>query len=384
MAAPAKTWDALLAEEFNLDEHTMSHLRSPYPEGIGVSSHDDFANLFCSEAEIGDIVKTFDRVENKLLATTRLRKAWTSTKAALAAKEIMAKSPSEEYDVLPSAELESLQTIFHKRYKLAWPADIEPSDLLVSRITREIEKRGLSLISLDSVRTLAHYQQSSRKKISLGGEVNLMLEEYSSEQATMTNNVSGILAALFTLLVAYARAGAKARDDVMKEETRSDPSTMFVEAPLDVLLRYHSRAAKAAAMYRGPDLAAWLRGTDLEERRKWIEEMRTSKATLGEVAQKVYNNREIFWSPPTVATAHPPKEDSPSKRQKAEASSQSTGSAEATRLRSGDEICGAFNSRKGCQGNCGKQHVCSRITRNGRACGMRNHCSLECRNPKLS
>ena len=383
MASSARTWDKLLAEEFNLDEQTMSHLIRPFPEGIGVASHDDFVNIFCSEAEIGEIVKTFDRVPNKLLATTRLRKAWTSTRAAMAAKSIMAKSPAEENDVLPSAELESLQTVFHKRYKLSWPADIEPSDLLVSRITREIDKRSMSLISLDSVRTLAHHQQSSRKKISLGGDVNLMLEEHSTDQSATTTNVSGILAALFTLLVAYARAGAKPREGITKEETRSDPSTMFVEAPLDVLLRYHSRAAKAAAMYRGPDLAAWLRTTDLEERRKWIEEMRTSKATLGEVVQKVYNNREIFWSPPTAATSQPPKEGSPTKRQKAETKSQAMGTSEALYLRTGDDICSAYNSKKGCQGSCGKQHVCSRVSRNGRLC-MQSHSSLECRNHRPS
>ena len=47
----------------------------------------------------------------------------------------------------------------------------------------------------------------------------------------------------------------------------------------------------------------------------------------------------------------------------------------------GEKICPDFNLGK-CEAPCknGLLHVCNVFCRRNRACGMRNHCALDCRN----
>ena len=373
-AAPAgaKPWIQALKDEYSLDDATVAHLVDPWPDGIGITSLTEFCALFASEEDVGEQVKTFDKVNNKPLMTARLRNAWNSSREAKARITARPTLAVDDLEVLPQAELDSLSDQFHKRYKLQWPADIEPSDALTSRLSREMERRTLSLISLESVKTLAHYHSRAPKKIQVSQGVNLQLDEAEDTSRSATT-VSGMLASLFTLMIAYARAGSRPREGAPEAATedKTASSTQFVLVPLDVMLRYHARVAKAAADYRGPDLAAWLKTTDQDERRRWIEEARTTKCTLGEIVAKVSEQREIFWHP-----APAEEEQSPSKRHRSTQPTQDV-------LRDGTPLCIAYNSKKGCnKPNCQMLHACSKKTRSGRPCGMKNHNATICHNPK--
>ena len=48
------------------------------------------------------------------------------------------------------------------RYKMTWPPEIAPADVLISRIVRELEKCTLSVQMVLKVRTQAHQQRDVR------------------------------------------------------------------------------------------------------------------------------------------------------------------------------------------------------------------------------
>eukprot|EP00972_Heterocapsa_arctica_P023137 3407084-Heterocapsa_arctica.AAC.1 len=64
----------------------------------------------------------------------------------------------------------------------------------------------------------------------------------------------------------------------MKSETPA-----FVECPLDIMLRYHHRATRQAALVNPRDALEWLTRRDKEERTLWVDKHRSSASTFGSV-----------------------------------------------------------------------------------------------------
>eukprot|EP00971_Amphidinium_carterae_P332759 6467071-Amphidinium_carterae.1 len=121
-------------------------------------------------------------------------------------------------------------------------------------------------------------------------------EEDTVPQQTVTQ----YLALHHTLMLAYARAGVSPVDpQPSSPESFEADSTDYVQAPLDVLLKFHSRLKLCASqMQHSAASLAWLQARDEEERQQWVEVHRSTSLTLGKIVKQVYHQREAMWMVP--------------------------------------------------------------------------------------
>ena len=136
--------------------------------------------------------------------------------------------------LLPQPDLDDLDNRFWSRYKVRYPAWVKPGDLLVSRLSREIGKRLLTVQDVWKTRTLLHQKRSKQKK-TVVGEVTLMMGE-AEEPDPVTHDLGTYLQLLFTLMLGYALAGDQPHPSPpTTPELRSSVSTTYVLVPLDVV-----------------------------------------------------------------------------------------------------------------------------------------------------
>ena len=168
--------------------------------------------------------------------------------------------------------------------------------------------------------------------------------------------------------------------------------------------------------YSDYDVLKWLERHDTDERAIWVEQYRTSNKTMGQVIKAVMELRESSWEPPEAVqargggqpgssndntptrtrnvrqqaqrTSHPLRtptkgNHNPGQKNKQWGNVDGLDGPQVFELRDGKKICMEFN-RGGCSKRCPKDmvHICSKMLRNGRACGMRNHCSRDCKNKR--
>ena len=79
----------------------------------------------------------------------------------------MKRKGADEQDLdtmLSQQELDSLDAKFFQRYKMTWPPEFAPGDLLVSRISKELSKRLLSVREVFKVRNQAMQNRATTKK----------------------------------------------------------------------------------------------------------------------------------------------------------------------------------------------------------------------------
>ena len=63
------------------------------------------------------------------------------------------------------------------RYKTIWPPEVAPSDLLLSRLVRELGKRLLSVKEVLKVKTQAQQQRMSRERTKMGEGIEIITGE---------------------------------------------------------------------------------------------------------------------------------------------------------------------------------------------------------------
>eukprot|EP00971_Amphidinium_carterae_P346958 6488727-Amphidinium_carterae.1 len=135
---------------------------------MGVESLEDFKYLFTTEAEISPaVIDNITDLERKPLMAARLRQAWHSVQTAQSLADAQRKRGREAEDLdalLPEQDLTNLKTLFWSRYKLDFSVSTEPSDFLISRISRELQKRLLQVHSVWRTKTLTHQLKQERKK----------------------------------------------------------------------------------------------------------------------------------------------------------------------------------------------------------------------------
>ena len=196
-------------------------------------------------------------------------------------------------------------------------------------------------------------------------------------------------------MIALARAGCTKREGApTAPETERSDSTDYVEAPLDVLMKYHVRLVRSAAEAPQSNALAWIQQRDEEERALWVERFRHSALPLGKIVKELCEQRGHMWevcqAPGTSAavgagarTPPPPSVPQSFPARAAERSKKDGGGSlkMATHLKNGKEICRNFNRGK-CSEPCPRDllHVCAAyVSKSGRVCGMRNHTAQECR-----
>ena len=368
-----------LEAEYKLPAAVTKHLL----DVLGLETLDDFANLFTDPSEVDSIITSqIPNLDRKVLATSRIRQAWSGVKQARA-QDLLVKQKAgvpEDFDeLLPQPELDELEQAFWTRYHLRYAPEVEPADLLVSRLSKEMSKRLLTVRSVWQTRTMTHQLSTSRKRRKISENLEFVERE---PDVNITQDLQTYLELLHTLCIAYARAGVRAIGDrsTAPESRLSDPAD-YVEAPLEIMLRYHHRAQTQARLLPPAQALRWLQKRDEDERTLWVEKSRTTAAPFGRIVQEAFERREAVWDTP------PPPTGAPRQQQQAAASqSASLGGAlppAVGNARDGGATCPAFQ-RGQCREPCPQKrsHVCASLLTTGKICGMKNHGADRCFNRK--
>ena len=366
-----------------------------------------------SQAE-DKVIKNVADLSQKELMASRLRQAWVASKEAAATGAVKKKQAVAEQDLdtlIDASDLKRMAERFWGRYKLRYDLDSKPSDYLVSRLYKEFSTRMLQVHPVFKVKTLSHQLMQEKKRRKLGDCIEIIETQGSSVK--IRESMHSYLELHFTLMLGFALAGIERVPSAPPPDTEdaSKCSTQYVQAPFDLLMRYHSRLRKAAAaMGSSKDILAWVRRKDEEERQLWVEKHRSTILTVGQVILAVFNQRANLWEVPehidqgkafsssSASGDEQPRAGNPvrKKRKKNKATAggkgqrqqqqnqtqpdnrqQQTGKRKAKALdsmRSGKEICRQYNLGK-CKDPCkrGFLHCCNLELpgKPGVACGKR-------------
>jgi hypothetical protein len=193
--------------------------------------------------------------------------------------------------------------------------------------------------------------------------------------------VHNYLQCLLTLLIAYSIAGCKLRADAPNTENKGTDSTRVVQCPLDTLMRYYYRVQdRSHRLGSSANALQWLRQHDEAERGCWVDRIRNSDETLGEIVHSVFTTREAMWEIPL--TAPPQRTPEPKGLGKGAGPGGATTPPNTVRekvvtdwakgagaLRDGTELCKAYNRGQCRTPKCPRAHKCNVVKPSGRICG---------------
>ena len=390
VAAPAPAVDSPselfgnLAKQFNWHASIAKYV----VESCQMESLEDFAFSLNSREDASKLVaKIRDCPEElQMVQSGRVARAWEGVKEALAQAQAAGKRDIDadgDLDrVLDQKQLDSLDDVFWARMKATFPPAVEPSDFLKSRLHREVSRRLLSVRDVWSVRTLDHQMRTRKRREELGPNL-IFYSEGDDADIVYERSVSQYLRCLRTLLIGYAKGGAIIRPGAPAVERRGDDSTLFVEVPYDVMLKYYFRAERQVARVSPPEQLAWLTAVDEAERSEWVDLFRNSSMTLGEVIKTVFVQRESMWHVLPEKRAAAPgntlmdatNNEKRPRTTKAIAVPNGWGSS----FKDGRTVCIRYNQNL-CSGECpdGNLHVCAKLVAKGRVCGSKEHRAMNC------
>ena len=115
-------------------------------------------------------------------------------------------SVAELDDLLEEGTLREVKVQFWKRYKVKYPVEVNPSDQLLSRCYREMEKRLLTVYDVWKVKTLRHQVMTTKKRKQVGTDLYMFEDE--AEVKPEAHGVEKYLAMLHTYLLALSIAGS--------------------------------------------------------------------------------------------------------------------------------------------------------------------------------
>ena len=353
----------VLALNFSLNDKVVEELLK-----VGVRNLEEFRFLFEDEAEVGAFVAKIGLGDEATIQTARLRRAWTATRVYFSqVEQDRSKVALADLDsLLEESELRDAKQAFWRRYRLRFPAEVHPSDAVVSRVSRELSKRMLCLFNVWKVRSLQFQLGTSQKKRRLGD--GLFTEEAETEES-YTADCDTYLNKLHTLLIAYSLAGCQPIPgvaDATKEQTLGADSTEYVEVPLDTMLQYFYRAKRAVSGMPVNKRLAWLQARDSDERSEWVTKFR----------EHVVSDNQ------SVAAHSEPSRGGPQARIRIQVPAgpgyqwQANREADEGWLR----LCEGFNKGTCSNKNCGNgAHRCSVILRAERVCGSPAHPAAKCK-----
>jgi hypothetical protein len=270
----------------------------------------DFRDYFTDEKEIAAFVagKESSEMPEQKLRISRVRQAWTAVRQhGLHSDNCSTISTVAGLDdVLDEATLRQVKVQFWKRYKSAYPAEVLPSDQLLSRCYREMEKRLLTVYDIEKVESFLHQVMTAKPRMKPGADLCTIKESWKRYwrrgqwrwQQPGNNGVDKYLAMLYSYLLALAIAGSSKIQGAPTEEALGTDSTKFVKVPWDVLQAYYFRAYRSAMSLPEVSRLAWLKERDVAERAVWASQFRGSDESLGQVVQSVMERRGAHWDIP--------------------------------------------------------------------------------------
>ncbi|CAJ1395393.1 unnamed protein product, partial [Effrenium voratum] len=212
----------------------------------------------------------------------RLKHAWASTITQESQQVTAGLDPLNEDELLPATQLTDIRAAFHKRYKMSFVPEQLPSDCLLSKLRRAIQRRNievLEVIDLWSVRAIYNQRMGMAKKRKIA-----WVEQAGDKEidVRVERSCQSWLDLLHTYCLGLAMAG--------EQETSTSSSLRYVQVPWDVTFKYHWRA-RAVASKMGDGCLARLILLDQQERSEW----ESSTSSLGEVIAEVYQLRDVHW-----------------------------------------------------------------------------------------
>ena len=358
------------------------------PGGLGCVGVNDFMYAATDEAGVADLVRMINGVTNIHQQISRVKQAWVALRQAYSDQEALKRKRQDDTDLdslLQQPVLDSLSDMFHARCHLTLPPHLAPSDALVSRLAKELDKRVLSVRDVWKSRTLEHQLKRQKRKTQITSSFPLVQDD-DDEDVSVQRTVHNYLELLHTLLLAYGIAGVNRLPMAPAAELRTTDSTTCVQAPLDILMRYFWRAQRQVHMLPHNRQLMWLTTKDEQERSKWVDIYRNSGLELGQVVSQVFSQREAMWeidqevpSPKRgQAAGGEGGKGSGGKAPPAKSTSSASGSGTgqlktASTFKDGTTVCAGYNSSKGCNDKkCQDKHLCAVVLPSGRVCGGRH------------
>lgn len=342
--------------------------------------------FFCEDEK--DVVGTFvtpiqDKLTNSRLDAARLKMAWAAIGAAEKAKETTAAEgiTLDEEELLPQSSLATIRETFWKRYHWLPPPEQQPSDKLLSKLTRALHKRSLEVMNVFSVKTLFNQRSNpSTKRVKVAH--NLWIGSTGDDEVQPVENWSTYLDQLLVYLIGLAMAGAYAlQPPPTTPESLATESFSYVEFPWDLAWKYHFRAGQCVRRYPESVRLSVISSLDLQERAEWAQRFANGSDPLGAVVHKVFLERATHWSQVPLVTseggvsARPPE---PALPPAPKGPSAGVDQAFAEKLRDGTSLCQAWQKGKCPQqkerGCAQGQHRCARELNSGRVCGDPRTC----------
>ena len=312
-----------LSIDFGFDDKVMGlFLESP------MNSLADFRNYFTNENEIAAFVvgeASSEEPEQKL-RISRVRQAWTAVRQHGLHSDNCSTTSSVAGldDLLDETTLRQIKVQFWKRHKSAYPAEVLPSDHLLSRCYNEMEKRLLTVYDIEKVESLLHQVMTTKPRMNPGAYLCTIKESWKRYwrrgqwrwQQLGNNEVDKYLAMLYSYLLALAIAGSGRMQGAPADELPGTDSTKFVKAPWDVLQVYYFRAHRSVMSLPEVSRLAWLKEKDVAERAVWVSQFRGSDESLGRVVQSVMDRMSAHWDVPTqgrcgLSSPFPPSQPPP-------------------------------------------------------------------------
>ena len=307
--------------------------------------------------------------------------------------------------MLPESELKSLRDRFHGRYKMTFSPEDDAPDKLVSRLSKELAKRDLTLKDIWSVQSLSARQKATKMRTEVAPGLTWAeddVEFHGYRSATAYLNL------LQTYMIGLSKAGVLKLDTPVDPEVMGTPTIKVVAVPLDTALRYVSRARRVVETIISNNRLSWLEATHTQEAEMWIYKYKNSESPLGKIIEEVMVERSIFWTPPESITIKSQLAAKGQGRGKGAGKSKprfNSGKGKGKReirsspqfkqrdddvqvrsnkrwlkqLYNGDWLCAEFQKNKCPNKNgCSKgKHLCALEVKPGVACG-RNHPATQC------
>lgn len=366
-----------LADKIKLPEGLVVFMSTD----LGMETMSDFVNFVADANGLDGSIrqKVPDEFKNNGLVLSRLRQAWREAAARESGREEQLRKGVDAVDLdspLDEAVTASLYETFTKHYKFTLSVSRCPSDVMLGRVKREIDRGLFTVISLKRVRDLAStYEGHANRVINLGG-ARLDLGHRADVEVSIASRKA--LAHSFTVLMnAYAIAGcfkcAPGRGASSQPSSQGSAVAEVLAAPWDVMTHYAEFVMDALDAHPGPerDAIAFVVRADAETRAHWVHLCRrpatpeSPRLTLGEAVVQTYTDKASHWVVPAVQHgAKGPKRPAPAyqaaqaePRQK-QPRAQSASKATFVHHIGKQAVCKRWTDGRGCAGGCDKAHAC--------------------------
>ena len=352
----------------------------------------DFIGLVVKESyetELKTVILDHTAVKDSKVQLSRLRAAWELGSEILAKdkKSRTAFANDDWDDPIESDTQQSLLAAWALTYNIVIPMFLMPSDTLLGRLYREIQRVAATVIPLKKVRSLFQQTMPSRsERIPVSSQVHL---EVNREAENEINSILEYYVCLRILAYAYSLVGQH------KVPSSRDPSKAIVFAPLSVNLTYADECLKRAITGHTSSVA-WLQQKDEWTRAKMVEYMRQG-VPQGEALEDAIKVSEVQWTlgvaeevpVALLAMGQDAYQSSPRKQSSASSPRDNKRKRESDReVRTcnefnGQKICKKRNDNRGCaarQKDCpdGKLHICDAVKPDGKPCGNSSHTRMNC------